>query len=165
MPPEMKVRKGTILKVIRPLYAIHESGFHWYLPYLDHHIERLKMRRTTVEPCSLIQHIDGNLYGIIILDIFGTGTEKFLKDEDEAAKNFREKPRTTLSSNKINFNRSNGTHSKDTTIKMRQKNKIGKITSPDHEKLFISERDMMKYIGTNTSPEICACVQLLVPGV
>lgn len=32
---------GYVVKVVKPLYGIPESGFHWYLTYLTHHLDTL----------------------------------------------------------------------------------------------------------------------------
>lgn len=45
-PPEMKIPPNTVLKVVKTLYGIPESGIHWYLTHQEHHIERLGMRRS-----------------------------------------------------------------------------------------------------------------------
>lgn len=61
-PSELNLPIDTVLKVVRPLYGIPESELHWYLTYLDHHTVRLKMKRTTIDPCMLVKHdIDGTL--------------------------------------------------------------------------------------------------------
>lgn len=110
----------------------------------------------------------GKLDGIIIFQVdgsLGLGTEKFLKDEDKAAKHFRAKQGTNLSSITININGSKVTHNKDTTITMSQKDKIERITIPYNETSFIIQRAIIQYIGSNTMPDICANVQLLVPAL
>lgn len=135
-----------VIKVIRPLYSIPKSGFHWYLTYFYHHIERLEMRRTTLYPGVLIRVIDGNLYGLITLqveDSLGRGTQTFFKEEDEVAKQLRAKHRKTKQSNTIILNGSDVTHNKETTIKMSKNDKIEKITTAENLKSIISQRAMM----------------------
>ena len=37
-PAELKLQKGTILRVIKPLYGVPEAGNHWFNTYHSHHI-------------------------------------------------------------------------------------------------------------------------------
>lgn len=36
-PPKMVLTRGTVWRVVKPLYGIPESGLHWYFTYLQHH--------------------------------------------------------------------------------------------------------------------------------
>lgn len=47
-PTEMGMDSGTVLKVELPLYCIPESGLHWYLKYLVHHLPPLVMRSSII---------------------------------------------------------------------------------------------------------------------
>lgn len=42
-PRELNLTPGFVLKVVEPLYGIPETGLHWYLTYLSHHLETLGM--------------------------------------------------------------------------------------------------------------------------
>lgn len=42
-PPELRLPSDIVLKIVRLLYGVPESGFHWYLPFLDHHDGNFKM--------------------------------------------------------------------------------------------------------------------------
>lgn len=56
-PPKYMVLPGDfVLQVVKPLYGIPESGLEWYLIYLNNHQERLRMKRSTADPCFLILH-------------------------------------------------------------------------------------------------------------
>lgn len=48
-------RRNMVLKVVRPLYGIPESGLHWYLTYIDRHTERLGIIRATIDTCILFK--------------------------------------------------------------------------------------------------------------
>lgn len=41
---EMGFAPNTVLKVVKPLYCVPDSGHHWYFTYLDHHINTLRMK-------------------------------------------------------------------------------------------------------------------------
>lgn len=38
-PKELNLPQRQVLKVLKPLYEIPESGIHWYLTYLKHHLK------------------------------------------------------------------------------------------------------------------------------
>lgn len=106
---EMKLPKDTVLKVVRPLYGFPESGLHLCLTCLDHHTERIKMKRTKTDPCVLIRHNEGKLAGLVILQVdesLRIGTMGFMEEEEIASKPFKEK-RTMLTKSPITFNGSN----------------------------------------------------------
>lgn len=42
-PVEMGLPEVTVLKVVKPLYGIPESALHWYLTYLDYHVQILEI--------------------------------------------------------------------------------------------------------------------------
>lgn len=61
-PVAMDLPRNMVLQVVRPLYGMPESGLHWYLTYLDHHITCLGMTEPqptypfsteTMEDCSV----------------------------------------------------------------------------------------------------------------
>jgi len=52
-PQELKLQKGSILKVVKPLYGIPEAGNHWFKTYYQHHLDNLHVRPSTYDPCLL----------------------------------------------------------------------------------------------------------------
>jgi hypothetical protein len=52
-PTELKLTRGSILRVIKPLYGVPEAGNHWYNTYHSHHIQKLHMNQSTYDPCLL----------------------------------------------------------------------------------------------------------------
>lgn len=106
-PVEMVLRSDSVLKVMRPIYGIPESGLHWYLTYLEHHLLILWMNRSVVDPFVLHRRSDEGIDGQIIQqvdDSYGFGTEDFLKLEYIAANNFNHQPRMHLSHVPVRFN-------------------------------------------------------------
>lgn len=55
LPTELGLQKGTVLKVLKPLYKIPELGQNWYLTYLEHHMTRLRMVRSSGDRSVLIK--------------------------------------------------------------------------------------------------------------
>lgn len=156
-----------VLKVVKPLYGIPESGLHWYLTYLDHHLTRLGMQRSMVDPCVLLKRDKDGLVGTIILqvdDSFGVGTETFLHDEATAVTQFKHKPRQILGATAVRFNGLHISKLNDGKVLLGQHEKIEKLQTPSDEKRFASMRALAQYVGVNIGPDICAPVQLVAPG-
>lgn len=59
----------TVLKVVRPLYGIPESGLNWYLTYLYHHVGWIPMNRTKMDPLLLVRKTGEVVEGIIYLQV------------------------------------------------------------------------------------------------
>lgn len=81
----MGIPCGYVLRVVNPLYIIPESGLHWYLTYLHHHLDFLGMKRTRADPCVLMHHTDNCLVGLVLLQVeylLGFGTEDFLEQKN-----------------------------------------------------------------------------------
>lgn len=60
-PEELYVPPLKFLKVIKPLYALPETGLHCYLTNASHHFEILGMIKSQIVPCLLYQHEVGTL--------------------------------------------------------------------------------------------------------
>lgn len=105
-PAKMEMEAGTVRKVIKPLYGISESGLHWYLTYLEHHLTRLGIVRSTVDPCVLIRTHGSMLKCAIVVqvvDSFGLGNPNFLTLEEGAAGRFKHNPRILLGTEPVRF--------------------------------------------------------------
>lgn len=99
-PHELGLPPRSVLKVIQPLYGIPESGLHWYLTNLEHHVGEFSMKQSVVDPCFLYKREMRKLIGLVAIqvdDTFGFGTKVFLYHEEEASKVFSSKPRNFLS--------------------------------------------------------------------
>lgn len=165
-PPELDLPDGFVLKVVKPLYGIPESGLHWYLTYLTHHLDTLHMTRSKSDPCVLIKRSKGQLEGLILLqvdDTLGLGTTNFMEEEQHHSQAFRCKPRTRLSAIPTTFNGITIT-SHDNMIKIQQTEKIMKLKPATTDKEFASQRALAQYIGVNVRPDTCAPIQLIAPG-
>lgn len=106
-PEELVLAPGYVLCVVKPLYAISESGLHLYLKYLAHHLDTLYMTRSKCDTCVRIRRTNDNLDGLILLqvdDSLGLGTNQFLDEEEQASKEFGCKPRTGITETVTNLN-------------------------------------------------------------
>jgi hypothetical protein len=52
-PVELKLSDDEVLLCLRPLYGIPESGFHWFLTYVRHHVKELEMTQSKADRCLL----------------------------------------------------------------------------------------------------------------
>lgn len=106
-PKELGLPEGTILEVVKPLYGIPESGLHWYLTYLTHHVDNLGMQRSTVDPCVLVLREGTNVKVIVLLQVDDSlefGDAEFLEEEEAASASFKSKPRVPLGNEPTPFN-------------------------------------------------------------
>jgi hypothetical protein len=110
-PVEMNMEKGTILRVIKPLYGVPEAGNHWFHTYQPYHIEKLDIRQSTFDPCLL--HATGSDIGLVRLQTDDTlilASTTFAEREDmklkEAGFALKERERLT-ESHPLKFNGGN----------------------------------------------------------
>lgn len=166
-PVELNLPKEKVLKVVKPLYGIPESGLHWYLTYMEHHTDRLGMSRSRADPCLLFRHDFDRLSAMVILQVDDSliaGSQIFLTDEDSASKAFLSKPRQRIGRKAICFNGLEICEKEGGTLSINQRRKIDGLTVPTSEKGFRSQRALVQYIGVNCRPDVCATVQLIAPG-
>jgi hypothetical protein len=52
-PTELRVKEGTVLKVIWPLYRVPKAGTHWFRTYRAYHTEELGIVSFTFDLCLL----------------------------------------------------------------------------------------------------------------
>lgn len=84
------------LKPVRPFYGIEVGGLHWYLRYMNHHVEHLKMFRSRFDPLVPIPCDHGQLTVVSILqvdDSMTISTHAFMKEEEAASIRYRSKPK------------------------------------------------------------------------
>lgn len=158
---------GYVLKLIKPLYGIPESGLHWYLTYLTNHLDVLNMKRSTSDLCLLFKRNGDKLDGLIFFqvdDSLGVGSESFLGKEENASKDFRCKPRTMITKDPISFNGIQITKKAGNIYQIAQPDEITDLVITTDQKVFAGQRASAQYVGVNTRPEICAAVQIIARG-
>lgn len=163
-PAEMNLPEDIVLRVIKPLYGIPESGVHWYFTYLDHHLDELQMSRATMDSCLFVKRDHGTLSGLVILHIdhsLAIGAETFIQEGEKTARQFKTKGREQLRDSITTFNGISVTKEHDGTIKMDQKNKIQGLTIPTTNIHFIKIRAKAQYIAVNCRPDCSATTRCL----
>lgn len=124
------------------------------------------MKQCIVDPCILFRRgNNGQLPDITVLqvdDSYGTGSRKFLNDEEEASRQFKTNPRKVLEvGNKCNFNGACITHEARGVYTLMQKEKIGDIVYSDEQKDGVSIRAKIQYIATASRPDLVSFRQLM----
>lgn len=156
--------EGTIMVILKPLYGIPESGTHWWVTYMDHHLKELQMEPSTYDPCLLITK--NEVFGLVGMqtdDTFILGEEKFSKTEEEKLK-FTAKPKESLTiSNPLMFNGCIFSLNKDGEIYLCQKGQAKKIElvdvndskELDTKKMYVQQRARGAYVASICQPEAC----------
>ena len=106
-PPEMRIEKGKLLKVVKPLYGMPESTVHWFKTYGDYHKNELEMQQTAMDPCIWYQRRNRCMTGILSLQVDDTlfgGDEKFLSLEMGKSSSFPNSGRKEIGSKPVRFN-------------------------------------------------------------
>ena len=85
-PKQMReeTRPQEILKILKPLYGIPESGTHWYGTYHNHHQTKLEMKNSTYDPFLLVTENQEGPFGVVGMQTNDTlilGDEKFVEKE------------------------------------------------------------------------------------
>lgn len=89
----------TVLQVLKPLYGIPQSGLHWYLAYVEHHLEHFGMERIRADPCIIIRRCNDKIEGFRVRQVdgsLGVGTMDCLNDEEEHSHNLKWKQRKQI---------------------------------------------------------------------
>ena len=169
--------KGTILRIVSPLYGLAESGLYWFKTYHDHHVRRLGMSISTYDPCLLFTTDGQDTFGITAMqtdDTLSFATAPFSQKEEEklAEAAFRAKPKEFLSEdNPIEFN--GGKIQLDShDILFQQKGQASQLrpvdhTATDRDQQYISQRARGAYVASICQPEasydLSAAAQVQTP--
>ena len=147
--------------VIKPLYGIAEAGAHWWATYFKHHIDRLRMKTSTYDPCLLISRGDGNDSGFGIVgmqtdDTIGLSDSSFAAKENREfdIAGFKAKPVEQLRHDKhFSFNGCALQLRQDGTIALRQKKQGEKLKMATTHQECIEQRARGAYIASICEPE------------
>jgi hypothetical protein len=82
----MGLAKGTILRVVKPLYGVLEVGNHWFRTYYTHYTAELGMDQSTFDPCLVYRKEPFGVVGIQTDDTLFTGDIEFAALEAEKIK-------------------------------------------------------------------------------
>lgn len=155
---------GTIIRVIKPLYGIAESGVHWFHTYQEHHKQQLGMEMSTFDPCLLTTTGSADDFGIVGMqtdDTLIVGTESFLALEERQLNiaGFRAKPKTLLEPGVgLDFNGARLSFCKENILELKQKGQGAKIEiinahKSDCAQRYLEQRARGAYIASICQPE------------
>ncbi|KAM4061617.1 reverse transcriptase (RNA-dependent DNA polymerase) [Hirsutella rhossiliensis] len=172
LPTELqgKYPHGTIIRVIKPLYGIAETGVHWYRTYQQHHLKNLDMSTSTYDSCLLITNTGPNTFGIVGMqtdDTLMLGTDSFSAREEEKLEEaqFRAKPKTSMTpGTTVDFNGAKLTLLDIGSLSLQQKGQATKIATIDpkafdHSQRYVEQRARGSYMlhcytGTSISTSL-----------
>jgi Reverse transcriptase (RNA-dependent DNA polymerase) len=169
-PVEMELPENMVLRAIKPLYGIPESGLHWFLTYSDHHKTILHMRQSMVDKCLFYKRgNEGELPAVTTLqvdDSFGVGGKQFLIDEEKASAHFRTKPRKLIQIGKaVKFNGALVSRKGAGYYVLSQPDKLDRLATPCNDEDVISARAQMQYVASMSRPDLVSPSQLLAGDV
>ena len=61
---KLGIDKDSILKALKPLYGIPETGNHWFKTYYLHHIQQLNIEQSIYDPCLLYSNKPLGIVGL-----------------------------------------------------------------------------------------------------
>jgi hypothetical protein len=158
---EQSYPEGTVMRIIKPLYGIAESGVHWYATYHKHFTTRMKMMTSSYDPCLLIAGSDALGFGLIGMqtdDTLGLFDEALAAEEEHqlAEAKFKAKARIQLAEGTdLEFNGGRiSLHG--TTIKFVQKGQANALqiaTRDPNAESYKSQRARGAWIASIAQPE------------
>lgn len=93
---DLELNGNQLLKLLRPLYGLSDSGDYWNTTFSDHIKNDLKMKNTVSDYSFFFKTIRGKLLGLagtFVDDIICAGSNEFEKDTMSTAKRFECKPK------------------------------------------------------------------------
>lgn len=165
-PEYLGLPPDNVLQVVKPLYSIPASGFHWYLTYLQHHIELLWITKVAVDPFLLIKRSKESLDGIVVIQVYYSlffGDQDFLGSEEDGAKKFKSNPRVILTETSTVFNGIRIRKMGDEIVSVNQQDKIDSLRVSETEKTFAIERAKAQYVSFNCRPDVYTVLPQIAP--
>jgi hypothetical protein len=160
---QLQLPKGSILRIVKPLYGVPEAGNHWFNTYHNHHIQKLRMKQSTYDPCLLYTTEGFGLAGLQTDDTIFLADEEFATREETELQRAKllAKPREKLAQDcPIKFNGGIIKLTSDGIITLTQErhcSKIGMVNIGDDKAVrkdqYIAQRARGAYIATVCQPE------------
>lgn len=93
---EFNLPAGHLLKLLKPLYGLSDSGDYWHATFSNHLIHDLDMTSTTGDLSLFFKVVEGKLRGMTgayVEDTIGTGTKDFGEESKATGDRFQSKAR------------------------------------------------------------------------
>ena len=158
---EFKLKQGQLLKLLKPLYGLSESGDYWHETFFKHLHHDLSMRPTAGDLSFFFKVLHGKLQGVVgtyVDDTLCAGTKYFENESEITARMFdakkREYEKFTFAGVQVEPTDDGYLlHQEKYTLRLQLLSKD--CTFAD----FRSRRQALAWL-TNTRPDICAAINL-----
>lgn len=97
-PKELGLEEGSVLRLLKPLYGLAESGDYWVSTNATHHAADLGMEPSIGDLSLYFKRSEGSLIGIlgiVVDDTLQCGTEEFWEVTSQTLNRFKCKDRVT----------------------------------------------------------------------
>ena len=164
-PTDVGIDEEHLLKIVKPVYGLTDSGSYWWLTSKNYHVNDLEMDQSAMDPCLFYKLRNGSLQGIeasLVDDTLSTGNEDFMRLEEEKSKKFDVKEREQGS--EIQFSGCIITRNPHNFLISQQRYTKKLRTIPKdqwNEKNFASLRGKVSWITNTTRPDSVFCTSYL----
>lgn len=155
---EFRLSSNQLLRLLKPLYGLSDSGDYWHSTFSNHLTRDLNMTLTTGDLSLFFRVVEGKLRGMTgayVDDIIGTGDAAFEKESEVTGERFQSKARETgnFQFAGIQIEKEGGylMHQERFALKIKPLSK--QCTFPE----FRSKRHELAWL-THTRPDIAAAV-------
>lgn len=93
---EFRLSEGALLRLLKPLYGLADSGDHWSVAMARHLHQHLKMHPTSLDMSLYVRYMHGRLAGLTgsyVDDSLHAGRKEFLSETDKSLQKFRSRKR------------------------------------------------------------------------
>lgn len=94
--------RRSSLQALQPWYGLADYPGYWWQTFKRYHINELKMKQSTLDPCIFFKRKGGDITGIIgtlVDDTLCAVSKDFILEEEQMSSKFDTKPKT----NKLHF--------------------------------------------------------------
>ena len=161
--PDFELPENSLLKLLKPLYGLSESGDAWFQRYNGYLTKNLKLEQTDGDMSCYYKREEEEelqgLLGVYVDDTLAAGSEKFKKLTDNIEKHFESKPREYLPFQFAGIN----IKKKENGFIMEQQHYVSTISKLEKSSTFETFRTTRHRLAwiSHTRPEILAGVNIL----
>lgn len=162
---ELRLSKDYLLKLLKPLYGLSDSGDSWYSTFTSHlkdDLYDLCMSSCITDPALFFKTIDGQLRGVVgcyVDDTISTGDSDFQKESLLTGEKFESKPREEKN---FKFAGMEIETISDSRFKIHQQSFAEQLTNLPNTATFSdfrSKRHQLAWLG-HTRPDLACAVNL-----
>lgn len=160
-PKELRLSAEMVLKLMKPLYGLCDSGDRWHHTLRHHHLSDMQMEPLTTDPSLYFRRIGDRLVGlsgVYVDDLLRCGTPEFFQLSKATGNIFDSTPETRQKAKFAGVT----IHQTQNVIEADMNEYIAKLSVPTEQswKSFISFRAKLAWL-TYCRPDICANIAKL----